>query len=125
MYSVVIIPYRIGFDRTVIQMSFEDLFDWFCDTMFFIDIVLNFNTPFYDKNGFLVISRKAIARNYVRGFFAIDLVSTIPFDKLLQNVGRETKLIRVVRLFRLAKLVKLLNLSILLDELSEVGISAR
>jgi CRP-like cAMP-binding protein len=45
--------------------------------IFLVNLLLNFNTAYYDKNS-LVTSRKLIARNYVNKWFIVDFVSAIP-----------------------------------------------
>ena len=54
-----------------------------CITLLFIvDLCLNFNTAYLDGSHFIV-DRSLIARNYLMGWFWIDLASSIPFEDLL------------------------------------------
>ena len=79
IYSIIMIPIRIGFDARP-EFGFT-VFDGFIDCVFFLDMCLSFNTAFFD-NGLemYIYSRKLIALNYMKFWFWIDLVSTIPFD---------------------------------------------
>jgi hypothetical protein len=52
----------------------------FSDLMFLIDMLLIFNTAFYDDSWELIDDRKEIALCYVRGWFIVDLLTIIPFD---------------------------------------------
>ena len=54
-----------------------------CITLLFIvDLCLNFNTAYLDGSHY-IIHRSLIARNYLMGWFWIDLASSIPFEDLL------------------------------------------
>lgn len=75
------------------------------ELLFLIDILLNFiqayQNPETQKD---VKNLKDIAKNYIfNGWFFIDLVAIIPFDKLIDQ-GKIAKLLRLCRLPRLAKL---------------------
>ncbi|CAD7933386.1 unnamed protein product [Amoebophrya sp. A120] len=124
VFSVIIVPYRIGFEVTPDPGSAGDVLDWFVDIFFAIDICASFRTAYVDNQGQMISDLAKIRKNYMAGFFWIDLVSTIPFDRIF-SVGRGATLIRVVRLIRLAKLLRLVKLTKLLDDLQEIGISQR
>ena len=114
--SVVIVPLRLGFD---IDLTVEWLvFDWIIDFFFAMDIFINFRTGFLDEQQILHTSSPVISKHYMRGWLFIDLVSTIPFDKIVSaflssdndpSSLRSLRLVRIVRLVRLAKLIKLLK----------------
>ena len=54
-------------------------------------------------------------RNYIKGWFAIDLSSSIPFDFIPDvddgGKARASKLIKAVRILRITKLLRLMRLS--------------
>ena len=50
------------------------------DAFFLIDILINFNTAYYRDDFEIETSRKAIAYNYLKGWFIVDVVSILPFD---------------------------------------------
>ncbi len=53
------------------------------DFVFFLDIVVNFRTTFYDiETGDEVFDAKRTGRKYLKSRFTIDLLSTIPFDNI-------------------------------------------
>ncbi|CAD7958568.1 unnamed protein product [Amoebophrya sp. A25] len=122
--SVIVVPFRIGFEVDVEPGSAGDIIDWITDIFFAIDICASFRTAFVDREGTVCSDWRKIRDNYFRGFFVIDFVSTIPFDKLLP-IGRQSKLIRVLRLIRLFKLLRLIRLTKFLDDLQEMGFSQR
>ena len=53
----------------------------FIDIMFFFDIVMNFRTTYFNRRtGVEIMEKPLIVKNYLKGAFIIDLLSTIPFD---------------------------------------------
>jgi potassium voltage-gated channel Eag-related subfamily H protein 8 len=57
------------------------IFNYFIDSMFYIDIILNFRTTFFTKDGIEVFDWKKIAFKYIfKGLFLIDILSTLPFN---------------------------------------------
>ena len=53
------------------------------DGFFIIDILVIFNSAFYDDDTDLIDERKKIARNYLHGWFTIDILAIFPFDVIL------------------------------------------
>ncbi|TYZ64537.1 hypothetical protein PybrP1_004559 [[Pythium] brassicae (nom. inval.)] len=112
-YSVVLIPYRIGFGIDI--ESWEQVLNIVFDASFGLDVVFNFFTGFYDADIFIHELPK-IRERYLKSWCLIDLLSTVPFDQLLQAVSSASsslatlKLLRTIRLFRLLKLMRLLRL---------------
>ena len=49
------------------------------DISFYLDIFLNFYTG-YDNGHEIITDKKEIAKNYVRGWFFLDLLATIEWD---------------------------------------------
>lgn len=53
------------------------------DLCFLTDLVLNFFTPYYEDDEYIVIEDHGmIACHYLQGWFAIDLIAIIPFEVL-------------------------------------------
>ena len=75
------------------------------DICFIIDIVFNFRTAFYDKQGKLELDHKLISRNYLRSWFFIDLIASVPTDWFNTGTGAigAAKMPRLLRLGRLLK----------------------
>lgn len=113
VYSVVSVPFRIGFDYEARQGSGFWVFDWFVDCSFMLDMIVAFRTAYVHTDGRLVSDPWSMARAYFKGSFAVDFASTMPWDKMLTgnpSMLRATKLLRVLRMARLLKLVKLLKI---------------
>ena len=57
-------------------------FEILVDIFFGADMVLNFFTMYEDKEGKMVSDSKRISRHYLEGWFMVDLLSTVPFDRI-------------------------------------------
>ena len=56
------------------------------DAFFFLDILIIFNTAYYNDNMKLIDNKSKIAKNYLFRWFFIDVISIIPFD-LVADIG--------------------------------------
>lgn len=90
------------------------------DFFFMADLILNFNTGYFqDLDQVLVMDRRRIAWTYLKGWFFIDLVSSIPFDLILisatsngsSTAGRLPKLLRVLKITRLLRLLRVTKMA--------------
>ena len=96
---------------TRIAFSDEDEIGWIIidsvvDTLFFVDIVLNFFFAYHDMEYNLIDDRKTIAKGYMKSWFTIDVISILPINFLLQT-GDFNSLARLARLPKLYRLVKM------------------
>ena len=78
--------------------------------MFFIDLVVNFFTAYFDKNDILIVNRRKIFIHYVTGWFLLDFFACFPFQHLAGTDGDYNSLLRVLRIQRLYRVVKLAKL---------------
>lgn len=122
LFSVVIVPYRMGFGVT--PNAGERVFDMLVDIFFFVDILFCFNTAYVDPVTEVVVTdRRKIAWNYIKLWFWIDLFSTIPFDTLVglfvgdDGSGGDLAALRLIKILRLTRMLKLLRVI----KLSKVG----
>jgi CRP-like cAMP-binding protein len=131
MYSVVSIPVTLCFYGNIDDpdSSVADLFAIAVDLIFFTDMIVCFRTAYYDESQtFLITVPRMIRDNYLKGWFVIDFLSTVPLDRLvmaaMEGSGgtelRSIKLIRAIRLFRLIKMVRLLKMGKLTESIQDV-----
>jgi len=74
------------------------------DVIFGADIILNLLTPFQKQSGVWVTDHKEIAKNYIKSWFFLDLLSVLPVDMLrMVRLLRLTKLLRIFRASRVLK----------------------
>lgn len=78
--------------------------------MFLVDILVIFNSAYYDDDFNLVTSRKTIAQQYLTGWFFIDFFAIIPFDQFFGSSQNLNDIVRITRIGRMYKLVKLTRL---------------
>ncbi len=115
LFMGITVPYRIPFeDKTSEEwLQLDIVFDF----VFIVDLIFNLLTAYEDENGELIVKKSKIAMNYLKGWFLLDLMSSVPIT-LIQNYtggsGLENvkllKLSRLPRLYRLLRLVKLTKL---------------
>lgn len=122
MSNLVILPWCITF--------FEDqnTLPWICfnvvsDTLFLIDLILNFRTGIpEDDNSHIILDPKVIRSRYLRSWFLVDFISSIPVDYFFLVVDLEARLesaevyrtaraLRIVRFTKILSLLRLLRLS--------------
>merc|ERR1719163_1491000 len=80
-YSVLIIPYRIGF--AVESSPVENAFDIIVDVFFFLDMFANFRTSFVNSEGIYDTIPTSIRNQYLRSWFTVDFFSTFPIDRIV------------------------------------------
>ncbi len=82
VYYVLIVPYMIIFDN---YSDYFSNFEIFLDSYFILDIIINFFTTYRDERGYYVYSFSQIAVNYLKSYFTIDLLTSIPLSRMLDN----------------------------------------
>ncbi|RWS28124.1 Potassium/sodium hyperpolarization-activated cyclic nucleotide-gated channel 2-like protein, partial [Leptotrombidium deliense] len=94
-------------------------FNCLSDTIFLLDIIVNFRTGIMnpDLPEQVILDPKEIARHYMRTWFFLDLISSIPLDYVFlifnQDFGENFQLLqagRALRILRFAKMLSLLRL---------------
>lgn len=112
-------PIYISFNESVKDQNDNDRPHWFIintilDSIFGIDIIVNFMTSYYDDNFKLIDDRKVIASKYLRGWFIFDVVAIFPFEAIIKqekvSANNINEMIRISKLGRLYKLIKLTRL---------------
>ena len=118
LFTLLVSPYEIGFledhegDMPVLQ-----IINILVNVTFGVDLFLNFFRPYRDALSQKVKSHARIAKNYLRSWFVIDLMSTVPFDLLAtamfpadedgsSEVQTQFKLVRLMRLMKLFRIVR-------------------
>ena len=123
LYSILIIPYRFGWLDDVSDSA--QIFDYIIDALFFADVIVNFNTAYYDSRAeIFVFDRSKIAVTYCTFWFWVDIISAIPLEVFLifivssnANFIRFIKLLRLIRLIRVIKLYRNSSWEIYLEQL--------
>ena len=104
-----VVPYRVAF----VEEEGNDGWTWAIlslDVCFSIDIILNFFTVYINEKREYVIDHKLIIKKYLFTWFFIDLISTLPFNLIL-DINNYNSLARVSKLPRLYKIIKIIRLT--------------
>lgn len=103
-----LVPFQLAFHQVVLPLGTVVVYG--IDVFFWLDILLNFFTTFR-QGGEKITDARQIARHYLHGCFAIDLLAVLPLDALFLDqdltlaglplvlVLRQIRLLRMVRLF--------------------------
>jgi len=114
-----------------VGMAFDDVGDSMfgmnilIDFFFICDIVVTFITGFVDENDALIMKPWPIATAYLKSWFVMDVIASIPMDLILYIIEESqkeenmdsaelanlTKLFKMMRLVRMLKLLRLFRLS--------------
>ncbi len=120
-YQMVYIPLQMSFELP--DNNFIIVLDLIQTFYFLADILINFHTA-YSSEGLLVVDHKKIAIHYLKTWFIIDFVSSIPFDLLIEDKDtalnkslRVLVLLRGLRLVRILRVFKVKRLLVTLKEL--------
>ncbi|CAD8043177.1 unnamed protein product [Paramecium primaurelia] len=108
IYEMISIPFQISFEMEINQeISITSL------GVFTLDILLNFNTGVY-LDGILSMKRQKIAKSYLSFWFWIDLISTFPYDIIInesESLIQSPKLLRLFKFLKFIHILKLLRLA--------------
>ena len=103
--GALIIPLSVVFEST--GMAVPIIATILITGMFIADLIINFNTS-YPFQGKLIQNRRAVARRYLKGWFAIDLIAALPIGIILTIVGTpESAAVHLLRVLALVKLFRI------------------
>ena len=81
--SCLMIPYHLAINFNDMEVDNFAIGNDIIDICFFIDILVTFNTAVPVSQVKLIDDRKMIAKMYLKKWFWIDLIVTIPFNRLI------------------------------------------
>ncbi|KAL7540770.1 hypothetical protein ACHAXR_010362 [Thalassiosira sp. AJA248-18] len=119
MLTVFLAPYQIAFEEQAPPATLRDIgsdLEEVLTFLFTIDIIINFNLARY-KNDAIVLERRQIATEYIRGMFCFDLMGVFPFQRVALYFARNDidsltfLMLSLSRLFRYARLHHVRRLS--------------
>ncbi|XP_010870178.3 potassium/sodium hyperpolarization-activated cyclic nucleotide-gated channel 2 [Esox lucius] len=117
--NLIIIPVGITFfkDETTAPWI---IFNVISDTFFLVDLVLNFRTGIvFEDNTEIILEPRKIKMTYLKTWFVVDFVSSIPVDYIFlivekgidSEVYKTARALRIVRFTKILSLLRLLRLS--------------
>ncbi|RVE67264.1 hypothetical protein OJAV_G00115420 [Oryzias javanicus] len=121
MSNLVILPWGITFfeDQNTLPWI---VFNVLSDTLFLMDLIFNFRTGILVEDSHVILDPKEIRMHYIRTWFLVDFVSSIPVDYIFlvvdlegrhesSDVYRTARALRIVRFTKILSLLRLLRLS--------------
>ena len=81
------------------------VFDSFLTAVFALDMIVNFFAPVM-VDGHLVTDRKTIASRYLKGWFVLDVIATVPWELFFGSAFGGLRLLRLLRLAHIATFMK-------------------
>ena len=81
-FNALALPVELAFQPDFTQTSTNATMNAIIDLLFLVDILVIFRTSIMGENGEIVSDQKTIAVKYLKGSFAIDVLSTIPLDSM-------------------------------------------
>ena len=83
IYNSFALPMEIAFKPYWLTSKINYIINGVVDVLFAIDILISFRTTYIcTDTGAEIVEGCQIAKNYLLGRFSIDLLATIPFDKV-------------------------------------------
>jgi hypothetical protein len=128
LYLLVVVPLRIAFGLEVEFGSPTFWFDAAVDVYFIVDIFMNFRTGYYDTRGVLVIKYSTIAKNYLKTWFVLDVVTCLPVSYVMMIIknntesagaGKEVRAFKILRLLKLGKLLRVARIIRIINRYQE------
>lgn len=113
LYTATVLPYQLSF---IVYSENWLYLDGTIDSFFLLDILITFNSAYADVTGKIVTSRKTIVKKYIKSWFFIDLISSIPLEFLYTSSPESStkisynRFIRIIRVSRLYKMLRLLRI---------------
>ncbi|CAD8147487.1 unnamed protein product [Paramecium octaurelia] len=101
--QMMIIPLMLSFE---IDDERTSLFMEIMDDFFLVDILIQFNCAIY-IDGKIVLKRSSIICNYLKFWFWLDLISSLPYDYFVE--GGNVQMIRMLRFFKFLKVIKMIK----------------
>ncbi|XP_036372010.1 potassium/sodium hyperpolarization-activated cyclic nucleotide-gated channel 2-like [Megalops cyprinoides] len=120
MGNLIILPVGITFFESENTVPWI-IFNIVSDTLFLVDLVLNFRTGLVKEDTEIILDPLVIRSNYLKTWFLVDFVSSIPVDYIflvvdleslmVADVYRTARALRIVRFAKILSLLRLLRLS--------------
>ena len=79
------VPLKMAFPEIFMDRGWFRGIDNFIDSVFMLDIILNFLTSYPNQMGIEIKDHKSIAIHYMTGWFVPDLVSCVPFQHAIED----------------------------------------
>ncbi|XP_057304856.1 potassium voltage-gated channel unc-103-like isoform X2 [Hydractinia symbiolongicarpus] len=104
-YNAIIVPLNVAFTINTLLVL-----DLILELIFMCDIVVNFRTTYIEpKTGKLVTNPSDISKNYLKGWFLVDCIATVPFELIMLLNNSLLPYVAVLKIFRLLRLFRVIR----------------
>lgn len=110
--NLIIIPVGITFFKEETTAPWI-VFNVVSDTFFLMDLVMNFRTGIViEDNTEIILDPERIKKKYLKTWFVVDFVSSIPVDYifLIVEKGMDSEVYKTARALRIVRFTKILSL---------------
>lgn len=115
-----VLPFQLSFKRDYGEDTFDDVWFWVTTLCFTADILVTFDTGLTvaGDDQEVITDHGVIARAYMRGWFSLDFLSTMPWSRIvdafvgsdgagpLLHVAKLAKMLKFLRIIRLMKMLR-------------------
>lgn len=84
LYTATVMPYNLALVDDDSGNTPTYYIDLVVDGLFLIDIMFNFNTPVLNTEGIPNYDRKIVSKTYIKSWFLIDLVASVPVNLIMK-----------------------------------------
>eukprot|EP00931_Biecheleriopsis_adriatica_P062688 TRINITY_DN37833_c0_g1_i1.p1 TRINITY_DN37833_c0_g1~~TRINITY_DN37833_c0_g1_i1.p1 ORF type:complete len:780 (-),score=165.94 TRINITY_DN37833_c0_g1_i1:320-2602(-) len=113
-YVSLSMPFAMGFGQVQVLQDIDRT----CDVLFLVDVAINFRTTFIDRDEIVVTNGKKMAVNYLKTWFCLDFVSSMPWDAVTAGLLPSLQAARLLKVGKIAKVFKLLRLGKVIKSLA-------
>ena len=110
LYSIVYVPMQLAFPELRTLYEGWAITDALLDAVFTLDVAMKFRTTYRD-HGYTIKDGRRVAIRYLRSWFMVDLISSLPFDWMLEaaNLPGEVQWAHLVKLFALLRVGRIVR----------------
>eukprot|EP00931_Biecheleriopsis_adriatica_P047747 TRINITY_DN27543_c0_g1_i1.p1 TRINITY_DN27543_c0_g1~~TRINITY_DN27543_c0_g1_i1.p1 ORF type:complete len:727 (+),score=161.84 TRINITY_DN27543_c0_g1_i1:98-2278(+) len=122
IFDSLVLPFQIAFKNGMEPSGFDNFWFWITFLCFSADIFCTFCTAIeLDEDGTpdsILRDRWAIAKTYLKGWFILDFVSTVPWGEVAalftggkSGGGGAAKLMKIMKFLRIMRLMRMLRMA--------------
>ena len=112
LFNSITIPLTIFFEDINTDFSSSEAYNIVnivATAFFFLDILFQMNTTYYNSDGDEIYDKKKIIKNYLTGMFIIDFLSSLPMEYITIEGWEALRLINILKIIRVKKLTGIIN----------------
>lgn len=118
LFDACVLPFQLSFKHGRKADSFDNVWFYITTILFFTDIFTTFITAIVDEQDEgLIVDRRKIVRTYLKSWFVLDFVSTVPWSRIveaavdgsggpLKHIAKLAKVLKFLRIVRLMKMLR-------------------